>query len=473
MLCTAHLAIYLSASLQGGDILKGDAMKCLFLTSSPGYGHTRAAEAIDLALKGRYPNIETKYLNITSLIDEQVSAAIQDGYLQMTSEQPELYQKLYDLDKDFYRQIAGKTPADKCLIDFLDKQQSRSFPEVFAGSRFSLPVYYKSFDSALFNTLINGICNRNRIPTGRLLMQGLLVLIFSILSSRLKKFVNEYAPDFLIATQMYPNALLSRSIKKGTIMQPVIGVLTDFGAHGVWARDTTNLYCVSHDGVAESLRQQGVAANRIRVTGIPLVPAFANLPTQEKARHDLGLKQAPTILITGGQCGIGVVEAVKRLLQDERHQFQVLVTAGNNADMDALQQLTRESKNRFYLYGWRENMSELLCAADVVVGKPGGLTVSETLACGRPFIATCCLGGQELHNVQFLQSKGVGLLVELQQLPDILSGLFSDAEGLQQMKQNAQQLGNPHAAEAVVTELENMMQKRESLCLKQALRVGL
>lgn len=441
-------------------------MKCLFLTSSPGYGHTRAAEAIDMALQHQYPDIETKYLNITSLIDEQVSAAIQDGYLKMTATQPELYQKLYDLDKDFYRQLAGKIPADQHLIDFLDEQQSHSFPEVFARSRFSLPAYYKSFDSALFNTLINGICNRNRIPTGRLLTQGLLVLICNILSLRLKKFINEYAPDFLISTQMYPNALLSRLIQKGSITQPVMGVLTDFGVHGVWVRNTTDLYCVSHDEAAKSLRQQGVAANRIKVTGIPLMPAFEHLPTQEKARLNLGLKHAPTVLITGGQCGIGVVDALKRLMQDQ-DQYQVLVTTGNNSDMDFLQQLAHEYPNRFYVYGWCENMNELLCAADVVVGKPGGLTLSESLACGRPFIATCCLGGQELHNVQFLQSKEVGLYVESHQLPKVLSELFSDPENLQNMKKNAQRFGRPDAAKAVVSELESMLQKIDSTCLKK------
>lgn len=446
-------------------------MKCLFLTSSPGYGHTRAAEAIDLALRCQYPEIETKYLNITSLIDEQVSATIQNGYLRMTAEQPDLYQKIYDLDEDFYRQLAGKIPADQRLIDFLDEQQRLSFPEVAERSRFALSAQYKSLDSALLNTLINSICNRNKIPVGRLLVQGLLALTFSILSSRLKNFVNDYDPDFLIATQMYPNALLSRSIQKGIIRQPVIGVLTDFGVHGVWVRDTTSLYCVSHDEVAESFRLQGVPANRIRVTGIPLVPAFSNLPTQKKARHDLGLEQSrPTVLITGGQCSIGVVNAVKCLMQDKCHQYQVLVTTGNNtADLDALQELAQEYPNRFHLYGWRENMTELLCAADVVVGKPGGLTLSETLACGRPFIATCCLGGQELHNVQFLQLKGVGFHVEPDQLPDILSTLFSDAEGLQSMKQRAQRLGRPHAAQAVVAELENMIQEREFVFSKKTL----
>jgi processive 1,2-diacylglycerol beta-glucosyltransferase len=450
-------------------------MKCLFLTSSPGYGHTRAAEAIDQALQHRHPNVETKYLNITSLIDERVSEAIQDGYLRMTAEQPDLYQKLYDLDKNFYRQLAGKIPADKNLVEFLEEQQRRSFPEIFERSRFSLPVFSKNFDSALFNTLINSICNRNKIRAGRLLTQGLLGLIYNIMSSRLKKFVNEYQPDCLIATQMYPNALLSRSIQKGLIAQPVIGVLTDYGVHGVWVRNTTDLYCVSDEGVALALRKQGVTASRIKVTGIPLVSAFAKIPTQTQARAHLGIEQQyPTVLITGGQCSIGVVEAVKQLLQDEQHNFQVLVTAGANAnDMESLRQLAKCYQNRFQLYGWCKDISYLICAADVVIGKPGGLTVSETLACGRPFIATCCLGGQEAHNVQFLQTKKAGLRVELDQLPNLLTELFSNTELLHNMKRNAYQLGRPDAAAAVVTELEKIMRRKDGFFPEQGSVSGL
>lgn len=444
-------------------------MKCLFLTSSPGYGHTRAAEAIAQALHHSYPAIETKYLNITSLIDKKVSDAIQDGYLRMTAEQPDLYQKLYDLDENFYRQLAGKIPADKNLVDFLDEQQRRSFPEVFERSRFSLPVFHHSLDSALFNTLINSICNRNKIPAGRLLTQALLGLIYNIMSSRLKKFVNDYEPDCLIATQMYPNALLSRSIQKGLITQPIIGVLTDYGVHGVWVRNTTDLYCVSHGNVAEALRKQGVAANRIKVTGIPLMSAFANLPTQFQARTHLGLDQCATVLITGGQCGIGVVNVVKQFLQDERHQYQVLVTAGTNAaDVMALRELAKNYQNRFRLYDWRKDISYLIYAADVVIGKPGGLTLSESLACGRPFIATCCLGGQEAHNVQFLQAKKVGMQVELHQLPAVLGELFNNAQLLQVMKRNAAQLGRPNAAMAVVAEVENIMRKKEADYLELA-----
>lgn len=432
-------------------------MKVLFLTSSPGYGHTRAAEAIDLALRNRYPEAETQCLDVTRLIDERVSAAVQDGYLRMTAEQPDLYQKLYDMDRDLYRQLAGKIPADKQLVNFLTEQQYRWYPEVADRALFSFATPYTNLDSALLNTLINGICNRTKIPAGRLLLQGLLGLVYSILATRLKNYVNSYGPDLIIATQMYPNALLARSIQKGIITQPVIGVLTDYGAHGVWVRETTHLYCAGHDAVAESLQMQGVSAARIQVTGIPLMPQFENPPSQAQARKSLGLDDRPTILVTGGQCGIGIVDAVKQLVHDNAHPYRVLVTAGNTfADRAELQKLERNYPERFKLYAWSSDMVNLLRAADVVVGKPGGLTVSESLACGRPFVATCCLGGQEAHNVQFLQKHGAGFQVAPSQLAEKLRQLFNSPEQLCSMKKHAEQQGRRHAAKAIVTQVETI-----------------
>lgn len=446
-------------------------MKVLFLTSSPGYGHTRAAEAIGLALQHQYPNIETRFLDVTQLLDPQASAALQDGYLRMTAEHPEIYQKLYNLDSNLYRQLAGKIPADQTLIDFLTEQQKRSYPEEFERSRFSLPVYYKNLDGALLNTLINGICNRNKTPAGRLLLQGLLALIFRILSARVKKFVSDYNPDCVVATQMYPNALLSRYIKKGIINKPVIGVLTDYGVHGVWVRDTTALYCVGHQDVADALRKQGVPAHRIQVTGIPLMPMFEDLPSKQEARGRLGLNlQDPTILITGGQCAIGVTDALQQLLDDKRHHYQVLVTAGSQgADNERLRELANAYPHRFQLFGWCSDMRDLFCASDLVVGKPGGLSVSEAMACGKPFIATCCLGGQEMHNVNFLKKNDAGLHVELTELSSTVSELFSNSQRLATMSKNARSVGRPHAAQSVLVELEKLMELKKFNTLSMTL----
>src|SRR5690606_33995725 len=200
---------------------------------------------------------------------------------------------------------------------------------------------------------------------------------------------------------------------------------------------------------------------RIHSDVISLMPASENPPSPARARQNLGLDERPTLLITGGQCGIGTLDAVRQLVLDETRNYRVLVTAGNAlAGQGELEQLARLNPDRFRLYSWTNDMVNLLRAADVVVGKPGGLTVSETLACGRPFIATCCLGGQEAHNVQFLQEHGAGLRVDLPELPGALHKLFDDPEALRTMKKRAEQQGHRYAAKTIVTQIERLERER-------------
>lgn len=434
-------------------------MKILFLTSSPGYGHTRAAEALELAFRQRYPDLQADRLDVTDLFDKEVSAALQQAYLELTADHPELYQKLYDLDKGVYQQLAGTVPADQELIDFLLAQQKRWQADKGDQSRIPFSTTCQSVDSALVNSLISGICHREKIPGSKLLLKGLLGLFYHILANRLKNYVTAFNPDLLVATQMYPNALLTRYVSKGVITQPVIGVLTDYGAHGLWMRDSTRLFCVSHESVAASLHQRGISGDRTSVTGIPLMPAFENPPSQEAARAALGLDDAPTVLVTGGQCGIGINDAVRNLVESDQHHYRVLVTAGRAPADAELTELANRYPERLKLYPWSDDMVSLLRAADVVVGKPGGLTVSESLACGRPFIATCCLGGQEGHNVQFLKNHQVGARIETDELPVLLNQWFSDPDAMASMKARAEACGRRQAAHHVVSQVEALLQE--------------
>jgi len=91
----------------------------------------------------------------------------------------------------------------------------------------------------------------------------------------------------------------------------------------------------------------------------------------------------------------------------------------------------------------------LLRAADVVVGKPGGLSVAEALACGRPFFATTSLGGQEGFNLQFLEQHGVGRQVALEELFDALYGLLSSPRKLIRAQDQAWKLGRRDGAEQI------------------------
>lgn len=436
-------------------------MNVLFLISSPGKGHTRCAEAIDAALRNRHPGevVESRHLDIHDLIDARVSAALKEGYLRMIAEQPSLYQRLYDLDVDVYRQLSGEIPADSDIAGFLAEQQRRWFPEGTGQPRRVASRW--NLDVALFNALVNGVRDSWRFPPNRIFLKGLLQLIYRMLAKRLEEAVRSRCPDVVVATQMYPCRLLRRAIESGDLKQPLVGVITDYGVHGIWIQQAIRHYCVGHSSTARMLADRGIPAERIRVTGIPLMPAFANPPGQAEARARLGLDERPTVLITGGEYGIGTVDAVHRIIDERPGSLQVLVTAHSTTPgYHELESLAQDRPDALRLYAWTDDMAVLMCAADLVMGKPGGLTVSESLACGRPFVATCSLGGQEGHNIRFLEKYAIGGHVPPERLVPYLRTHLGDRPALAAWQARARREGRRLGADAVADVVESRVRPR-------------
>jgi UDP-N-acetylglucosamine:LPS N-acetylglucosamine transferase len=85
----------------------------------------------------------------------------------------------------------------------------------------------------------------------------------------------------------------------------------------------------------------------------------------------------------------------------------------------------------------------------VVVGKPGGLTVAEAMACGRPLVVAQGLRGQEGFNMRFLEAHGIGGLVREQGLAAHIESLVSDPARLAQIQQRSSELGRRDGAERI------------------------
>jgi UDP-N-acetylglucosamine:LPS N-acetylglucosamine transferase len=426
-------------------------MKVLLLTSQLGYGHVRAANAIEQALQDRYPDVECDYLDLWSLMDEKVATAVKDGYLRMTQEYPDYYQKLYDLDKNVWQQLSGEVPLDDEIKQFLSDQQSAWFSH---QPRW-LPLGPHDLDSALVNGFIRRLVNQDEKRSYSIVLRSLLLLMQGVLLHRLKQQVAARSPDVVVATQMYPAALFSHLKQKPPFRNiPALGILTDYGLQKVWVRPNIDVYCVACQAVADQLAAWDVPATKIYETGIPLDQQFGNSPSQTEARVALQLHpKKPTVLVTGGQYGIGLTPTVEALCKATAG-VQLLVTAGNaGSEKEALQRLQQAYPAQVSLFDWVENMAQLIAAADVVVGKPGGLSVSEALACGRPFFATCSLGGQEGHNVQFLRQQGIGDKLDPSQLATRLNRLFAEPELLAAMQKRAYSAGHREAAQQVVMQI--------------------
>jgi UDP-N-acetylglucosamine:LPS N-acetylglucosamine transferase len=110
-------------------------------------------------------------------------------------------------------------------------------------------------------------------------------------------------------------------------------------------------------------------------------------------------------------------------------------------------------------------MDLYLRACDLVVGKPGGISVAEALACGRPLLATRSLGGQEGFNVDFLERHEVGGLVSDGALSARVESILADRVLLQQVQQRAWRLGRRDGATRIAELALDLAAARPSLAV--------
>jgi processive 1,2-diacylglycerol beta-glucosyltransferase len=417
--------------------------RVLIVTSSLGSGHASAAKAVKLALHERMPEACVRTLDYWSLMDAQVAQTIRQTYLSLVQDHPQIYDRLYEIDQRVWRDALmsarPSTSALSAMFEYLKTHIPQDDTPLAGGERHPAD----RFLLRLFRATLPG--SDPIAPAGQAMLRiALAKWGWTSLARRLQVKLRAFRPDVIIATQMIPAALLAAARARHDMGVPVIGVITDFGVHDFWVQSGIDLYCVAHRSV-ENL--DSLPPDRISVTGIPLRPGFRALPSREEARRALGLRlDQPVVLVPGGGLGIGVDGVAARLLHALNGTQIIALTGQDAAAHDALTRLSARYRSRLRVWSWTDRIELQLRAADLVVGKPGGLTVAEALACGRPLYPTHSLRGQEGFNVRFLQNHGVGRLLGEDSFVPVVDALLHDPPRLASLQRAAWTLGRRDGA---------------------------
>jgi processive 1,2-diacylglycerol beta-glucosyltransferase len=366
------------------------AKKILLLSVSAGAGHMRAAEAIRTCAEGRPEHLSAKHLDVMNYVSSG-------------------FRKLYT---EFYIGLVNHHPA---LWGYLYQKTNEAEP--------------------------------------RSTMQKLRRGIEHLSTRALLKEIAEFKPDAIICTHFLPAELLSREIRKGHLDCPVWVQVTDFDLHRMWVQQNMAGYFAANDEVAFRMRAQGIPADKIHVTGIPIMQVFGQQLDRATCAQEFGLDPArKTFLLMGGGAGLGGLETVAERLLNIDADFQLVALAGKNADaLAALQALATRYPGRLLAQGFTDKVERLMACADLMITKPGGLTTSECLAMGLPMIVNSPIPGQEERNADFLLEQGVAMKAfDAVTLEYRIAHLLKNPAKLADMRQKAQALGKARAAQDVV-----------------------
>jgi processive 1,2-diacylglycerol beta-glucosyltransferase len=350
----------------------------------------RAADAIVAAAKTATPPVETLHVDLLSLVPRDFKKLYGEQYIKLVEKLPQLWSYLY-----------SKTdrPTRDSLVGRLKRAAER------------------------LNT------------------------------RKLNAVIGKFAPDAILCTHFLPVELLSRQKSKGARLPPLWVQVTDFDVHALWVHAGVDRYCVASDEVAFRLADRGVSAANIHVTGIPVMPQFAAPLDRGLCGRELGLAADRfTVLMMAGGAGVGSLDELAARLLKLPHDLQLVALAGRNADLlKRLQTLAKKHPGKLFPLGFTTTVERAMTAADLVVTKPGGLSVSECLAKGKPMLLVSPIPGQEERNADYLLEAGAAIkAVDGATLAFKLGRLLVQPERLRAMSEAAHRTARPQAARDVL-----------------------
>jgi processive 1,2-diacylglycerol beta-glucosyltransferase len=281
--------------------------------------------------------------------------------------------------------------------------------------------------------------------------------------------VKEFRPDVILCTHFMPAGVLSWLIGNGKLDARLGIVVTDFHFHAFWITRAFNWYFVAQEEDKIHMEALGLPGDRIEVTGIPVEPEFQQTVNvgEVLARH--GLRPGrPTLLVAGGTLGLSPATAVvRRLLQLDR-DFQAVIVCGRNEELRSeVTQLVQDRPDDFRVFGYTNEMPDLMGAATLLLSKPGGMTTAEALARGLPMMVLDPIGGQEERNSDVLLEAGAAVkCTEVTLVAHKLRRLLDDPARIQAMSANARALGRPNAANDVATIALDSAERRPAVISK-------
>ena len=286
-------------------------------------------------------------------------------------------------------------------------------------------------------------------------------LLALIMKKRMRKLCQKYQPDLLVFTHPFPCCAAGYLKAKGQITIPLAAVITDFSFHQMWLHPAVDYYFVANEETREELLQNGIAASRVYVTGIPIAAKFAESAVSTRERSP----KLPTILVMGGGFGLGALEeTVSNLLQAERQMKIIVLTGKNDALLKKIMLLRDDTYHQLSAIGYTERVHEIMAAATLLITKPGGLTCSEALAMQLPMLLLKPLPGQEEENADYLTQQGVALrLSDLSVLASITDSLLAEQEILQLMRRRARAIGKAAAAGTVTSILTDELNENADI----------
>ena len=357
---------------------------------------------------------------------------------------------------------AGHLRAAEALKEYVDQRYPDSRALVIDTFKYINPVVHKIFVDGYLNIIKNvpfaygalykmseQIDNMNKLSNA----------LSKIFSYKLVKVIKEFNPSIIVCTHPFPLQIVSCLKKEKKIDIPSVGLLTDYVNHPFWFHDNIDAYVVAHNKIKMDMVRCGILESRIYSCGIPVSKVFLRRSPRDRLLEKFGLEDKFTVLVMGGSLGFGDIKRVFLSLLKSKRDIQLIVVTGKNKRLrQQLQSYVIQYDKKVLLIGYTNEICDLMDISDLVLTKPGGMTISEALVKELPIFLMSPIPGQEERNSSFLTSNGVAEKIDTEMgVHSIINEVLDNPNRLLCMKEKSKNLSLPNSGYEIVNLMEELV----------------
>lgn len=269
--------------------------------------------------------------------------------------------------------------------------------------------------------------------------------IFSgLLKKPLLKRISEISPDLIITVHPFGTGILGQFRRKGLLQCKTIALITDFAAHWTHVGEGIDRYIVASDFLKNSLVRKGVSPHIIRSAGIPIRKDFQHKNTDIR---DDGIFH---VLIMGGSDGESFIEKSIYWIA-KNPDIHITIVCGNNQLLKNKLEKNYRNQKHIQVLGFVKEIKPLMSKADLIVTKPGAITITEALSQELPIIIPYVIPGHESANAKFLVKAGVAQRTRSSMfLAYVIEKMVTDPSIIDSMRENIKVEGVRHSTHDII-----------------------
>lgn len=277
----------------------------------------------------------------------------------------------------------------------------------------------------------------------------------------LNKLINlllKEKPDLILLT--FPTPVMSVLTEQFDMNIPIATVMTDYRMQKNWITPHSQRYYLATEELKDEFASIGIPKSQIKVTGIPIADKFEEeIDKTSWLRQNNLAPDKPTILMSAGAFGVskGFDQMIQEILNRSPHS-QVVMICGKNKELKRTLSAQFKNYDNVLIVGYTKHMNEWMASSQLMITKPGGITISEALTRQTPMIFLNPAPGQELENANYFEEKGFGLIADTpEEAIQQVATLTNTPSKIAEMTQSMNESRIPYSTYKLCNDLLNLL----------------